>query len=416
MGDFKAREMETATGQGSGSCVPHAAYVGLDVHKKTIAVAVAPSGREPPTYLGEIANRPSAVGRLAGKLGRRYGGEVVQFCYEAGPCGYDLHRQLIGLGFDCDVVAPSRIPKAPGDRIKTDRRDACKLARLSRGGELTPVWVPDEEQETMRDLVRARADFKQAERRARQQLGAFLLRHGRRWPRSCWTRAHFAWLDGQRFERDWQEWALRECLDGVRAASGRVSALTKQLHEALADWSMAPVVRSLVALRGVDVITAMTLLSELGDVSRFDGPRQLMAYLGLVPGEHSSGGRRRQGGITRTGNGHVRRVLVESAWCYRFPARRTAHLERKAAEASDEAKAIAWKAQRRLCGRYRHLLQSGKNSKQANVAVARELTGFVWDIVRHEMPRVRLGPRRADESPRPGGEADAAQGSGAKAR
>ena len=240
----------------------------------------------------------------------------------------------------------------------------------------------------MRDLVRARADFKNAERKARQQLGAFLLRHGRHWSKSRWTKTHYAWLDKQRFELDWQEWAFREYLDGVRAASDKVAALTGQLERALPDWSMAPVVRSLVALRGVDKLTAMTLLAELGDVSRFDSPRQLMAYLGLVPSEHSSGSRRRQGGITRTGNGHVRRVLVESAWCYRFPARQTEHLKRKAAAASEEAKTIAWKAQRRLCGRYRHLLKAGKNSKQVNVAVARELSGFIWDIVRREMARM----------------------------
>ena len=401
MQDFRANEAETVSGQVRRSDIGYAAYAGLDVHKDTIAVAVAPAGRESPTHVGEIANQPKAIGKLADKLVGQYGGEVIQFCYEAGPCGYEVYRQLRGLGFDCAVVAPSRIPKAPGERIKTDRRDACKLARLLRGGELTPVWVPDEEREAMRDLVRARADFKNAERRARQQLGAFLLRHGRHWSRGCWTRAHFAWLDEQRFERDWQEWAFREYLDGVRAASDRVSALTKQLHEALASWSMAPVVRSLIALRGVDVITAMTLLSELGDVSRFDKPGQLMAYLGLVPSEHSSGGRRRQGGITRTGNRQARRVLVESAWCYRFPARRTAHLERKAAGASEEARAIAWKAQRRLCGRYRHLLRAGKNSKQANVAVARELTGFVWDIVRREMPRILPAAAHAGDTPRP---------------
>ena len=400
MQDFRTIELETVSMEGQESCRSYAVHVGLDVHKDSIAVARAPAGREPPAYCGEIANRPSEIGKLAAKLAQAHGGELILFCYEAGPCGYEVYRQLTALGFDCEVVAPSRIPKAPGERIKTDRRDACKLARLSRSGELTGVWVPDEEQEAMRDLVRARADFKNAERKTRQQLGAFLLRHGRHWSRSRWTLAHYAWLDGLRFERDWQEWAFREYLDAVRAASDRVAALTKQLDDALPSWSMAPVVRSLVALRGVDRITAMTLLSELGDVSRFDSPRQLMAYLGLVPSEHSSGARRRQGGITRTGNGHVRRTLVESAWCYRFPAWRTAHLERKAAAASDEAKAIAWKAQRRLCGRYRHLLQAGKNSKQANVAVARELSGFVWDIVCREMARIPPAPRPATGSSR----------------
>ena len=262
MQDFRTIELETVSMEGQESCRSYAVHVGLDVHKDSIAVALAPAGREPPAYCGEIANRPSEIGKLAAKLAQAHGGELILFCYEAGPCGYEVYRQLTALGFDCEVV------------------------------------------------------------------------------------------------------------------------------------------RSLVALRGVDRITAMTLLSELGDVSRFDSPRQLMAYLGLVPSEHSSGARRRQGGITRTGNGHVRRTLVESAWCYRFPARRTAHLERKAAAASDEAKAIAWKAQRRLCGRYRHLLQAGKNSKQANVAVARELSGFVWDIVCREMARIPPAPRPATGSSR----------------
>ena len=311
MQDFRANEANTVSIQGQETRPIYGAYVGMDVHKDTIAVAAALAGREAPAYCGEIANRPSEIGKLAAKLAAAHGGELILFCYEAGPCGYEVYRQLTALGFDCEVVAPSRIPKAPGERIKTDRRDACKLARLSRSGELTGVWVPDEEQEAMRDLVRARADFKNAERKTRQQLGAFLLRHGRHWSRSRWTLAHYAWLDGLRFERDWQEWAFREYLDAVRAASDRVAALTKQLDDALPSWSMAPVVRSLVALRGVDRITAMTLLSELGDVSRFDSPRQLMAYVGLVPSEHSSGARRHQGGITRTGNGHVRRTLVE---------------------------------------------------------------------------------------------------------
>lgn len=375
--------MQSTRGTGA-----YAAYVGLDVHKDTSAAAVAPAGREPAAYRGEIAHRSSEVAKLARDLATAHGGEPVLFCYEAGPCGYGLYRQLRELGFDCDVAAPSRIPKAPAERIKTDRRDACKLARLSRGGELTAVWVPDDEQEAMRDLVRARADFKEVERKARQQLCAFLLRNGRRWSAGRWTQAHWAWLDGQRFERDWQEWAFRDYVAALRAASERVAAVTARMEAALAGWSMAPVVRSLAALRGVDRITAMTLMSELGDVSRFDNPRQLMAYLGLVPSEHSSGARQRRGAITLTGNGTARRALVESAWSYRFPARQTRHLQRKAAAASDEGREIAWRAQRRLCDRYRHLVGCGKNTKQANVAVARELAGFVWDIVRVEMARL----------------------------
>ena len=236
----------------SGCEGAYAAYVGLDVHKDTIAVAVAPAGRSAPEDLGEIANRPGAVAKLARELCAAHGGELPLFSYEAGPCGYGLYRQLRGLGFDCEVVAPSRIPKAPAERVKTDRRDARKLARLSRGGELTAVWVPDEDHEAMRDLVRARSDFKDAERKARQRLGAFLLRHDRRWSAGRWTKAHWAWLDGQHFERDWQEWAYREYLEAVRTAGERVAALTGQLERALSEWSLAPVVRALVALRGPD--------------------------------------------------------------------------------------------------------------------------------------------------------------------
>ena len=390
MQDFRANGRGTESGECRESEVAYAAHVGLDVHKDTIAVAVAPAGRGAPEYRGEIANRPGAIRELAEELAAARGGELILFCHEAGPCGYEVYRQLTGMGFDCEVVAPSRIPKAPGERVKTDRRDACKLARLSRCGELTPVWVPDEEREAIRDLVRARADFKNAERKARQQLGAFLLRRGLHWSKTRWTRAHHAWLDGLRFERDALEWAFREHLEATRVASDRVAAATDRLERATAGWSLAPVARSLSALRGVDALTATTILSELGDIGRFDSPRQLMSFLGLVPSEHSSGSRRRRGGITRTGNGHVRRALVESAWSYRFPARRTAHIERKAARASAEARAIAWKARRRLCARYRSLLGSGKNTKQANVAVARELAGFVWDIARRET--ARIGP------------------------
>jgi len=367
----------------------YGAYVGLDVHKETIAVAVACPGRGLPQDWGEIANKPKAIARLVDRLSAAFDGEALLFCYEAGPCGYGLYRQLLGLGHDCHVVAPSLIPTKPGERIKTDRRDARKLSTSLRNGDLTPVWVPDEEQEAMRDLTRARGDFKAQQRKARQQLNAFVLRHGHHWPgnRTRWSRAHYNWLESLRFAHDWQHVVLQEYIDAERAASRRVAALNAQLERVLPQWSLAPVVASLVALRGVDKLSAMVLLAELGDLRRFDSPRQLMAYLGLVPSEHSSGKRRRQGGITCAGNTHARRVLVESAWSYRFPARQTAHLKRKAAPATDEAKDIAWAAQKRLCGRYRSLLHAGKNTKQTTVAVARELAGFVWAIACQEMPQ-----------------------------
>jgi transposase len=379
---------------GVGQEKAHAAYVGLDVHKETIAVAVAEPGREEPIYRGEIANAPKKVEKLIAKLSEAYDGGLLLFCYEAGPCGYGLYRQLIASGHDCAVVAPSKIPKAAGERIKTDRRDALKLARLLRSGDLTAVWVPDREQERMRDLSRARDDLKSQERKARQQLNAFLLRHGHHWPKgkSRWTPAHETWLAELKMDDPWEQVVLQTSIDAERAAGERVAQLADQLMRALPEWSLAPVVDSLVALRGIDKLAAIVLLAELGDIGRFDSPRQLMAFLGLVPSEHSSGGRRRQGAITLTGNGHARRMLIESAWSYRFPARQTKHLKAKAANASSEAKRIAWKAQVRLCGRYRTLTRAGKNTKLVCVAIARELAGFLWDIVRQEMPRLAQAP------------------------
>ena len=243
----------------------------------------------------------------------------------------------------------------------------------------------------MRDLTRCRGDFKAQEHKARQQLNAFVLRQAHHWSRgkTRWTRAHYNWLESLKFPHPWQHVVLQEYIEAVRAATQRVAQMSVQIEQALPRWSLAPVVDLLVALRGIDTLDAVTLLTELGDISRFDSPTQLMGYLGPVPGEHSSGPRRRQGGITCAGNGHARRMLVESAWSYRFPARPSMHLKRKAANASDEAKVIAWRAQKRLCGRYRTLAQAGKNQKLVCVAVARELAGFIWDIVRQEMVKLR---------------------------
>lgn len=401
MKEFNAEEVrfETVTAIGAirqaETYVGYPAYIGLDVHKETIAVAVARAGRQGPEFRGEIANKPKTVARLVERLSQEFNGEVLLFCYEAGPCGYVLYRQILELGHECQVVAPSLVPKKPGERIKTDRRDAKKLSQHLRNGDLTAVWVPDEEQEAMRDLTRTRDDFKAQERKARQQLNAYVLRHGHAWPsnRTRWTKTHCNWLESLKFPHDWQQVVLQEYIDAVKAASQRVVDMTAQMMRVLPQWSLAPVVDSLVALRGIDKLAAMVLLAELGDISRFDSPRQLMAFLGLVPSEHTSGGRRRQGAITKTGNSHARRMLVESAWSYRFPARQTAHLKRKAKNASDEAKVIAWRAQKRLCGRYQHLLRAGKNTKQTTVAVARELSGFIWDIVCHEMPKIQQASR-----------------------
>ena len=355
-------------------------YVGLDTHKDTIAVAVADAMGGQARYFGEIANTPEAIRKMVQKLCPD--GEMISFCYEAGPCGYDVYRQISRLGHHCDVVAPSLIPTKSGDRVKNDRRDSEKLSRLSRAGELTSVWVPDQEQEAMRDLTRAREDMKGLERTTKQRLNAFLLRYGRKYEsdKSRWTQAHFRWLEKLKFDTPVQQIVFQEYVDAVKQGEARVAGLVKEMENALKSWVLAPVVEALMALRGIKLISAMTLMAELGDITRFDSPRQLMSFLGLVPSEYSSGQSRRQGGITKTGNGHARRVLVEAGWCYRFPARKTAYLQRHAEKCSDEVQAIAWKAQKRLCGRYAHLLGRGKLKVQVCTAVARELVGFIWAI------------------------------------
>lgn len=369
-------------------------YVGLDTHKDTIAVAIADASGGKPRFYGEIANTATALSKLMKEISPT--GEVVSWCYEAGPCGYGIYRQISGSGHECSVVAPSLIPAKPGDRVKTDRRDSENLARLHRAGELTPVWVPDQEQEAIRDLTRAREDMKHLERQARQRLCAFLLRHGQRYVsgKSKWTQTYWRWLERIKFDHRVQQAVLQEYIDSIQQQEQRVADLEQCMHEALADWVLAPVVEGLMALRGCRLITAMTIVAELGDITRFDSPRQLMKYLGLVPSESSSGPRTRRGGITKTGNGHVRRVLIEAAWCYRFPARKTAPLQRRAEQTSEAVQAIAWKAQKRLCSRYQALSKRGLLPQKTCTAIARELTGFIWAIACQVMPRNSIAANR----------------------
>ncbi|MAT49725.1 MAG: IS110 family transposase [Porticoccaceae bacterium] len=360
-------------------------FVGLDAHKETLAVAIADHDGSKPRFYGEIPNTPDAVKKLLALVSPH--GEAVSFCYEAGPCGYGLYRQITSAGHVCDVVAPSLIPTKPGDRVKTDRRDAENLARLHRAGELTGVWVPDDEQEAMRDLTRAREDIKHLERQAKQRLNAFLLRHGFGYDgtTSKWTRAHWRWMERIKLPHRVQQLVFQAYIDSVRQQQQRVADLEQAMEKALAGWKLAPVVEGLMALRGCRLVSAMTVVAELGDLTRFDDPRQLMKYLGLVPSEHSSGAKVQRGGITKTGNGHVRRVLVESAWTYRFPARKTALLQRRAERTLPAVQAIAWRAQKRLCGRYQALSARGLQKNKVCVAVARELSGFMWAIARELM-------------------------------
>lgn len=354
--------------------------IGLDTHKETIAVAIADRDGGKPRFYGEIPNTPKAIDKLMTEVSPH--GEVVSVCYEAGPCGYGIYRQITAMGHDCAVVAPSLIPTKPGDRVKTDRHDAENLARLHRAGELTSVWVLDKEQEAIRDLTRAREDIKHLERQARQRLNGFLLRHGHSYEsnKSKWTQAHWRWMERIKLPHPVQQMVLQEYMDSVKQQQSRVAVLEKEMETALAHWTLAPVVEGLMALRGCRLITAMTVVAELGDITRFETPRQLMKYLGLVPSESSSGDKVQRGGITKTGNSHVRRVLIESAWTYRFPARKTAAIQRRAEQTADAVQAIAWTAQKRLCGRYQALIARGKLKNKVCTAVARELCGFMWAI------------------------------------
>ena len=329
---------------------------------------------------GRIVNRPAALERLARKLG--HDGVKLRFCYEAGPCGYGIQRQLSALGHECVVVAPSLIPKRAGDRIKTDRRDAANLARLDRAGELTPVWVPDAGHEAMRDLVRARLDAVQALRRARQQLSGFLLRQGCHYGRPAWTKLHRRWLAALKFEQPVHHVVLEDYIAAVEAAEVRCDRLTAQIEVMLPDWSLAPLVAALQTMRGIALVNAASLAAELGDLSRFANPRQLMAYLGLVPSEHSSGVSIKRGGLTKAGNGTARRLLIEAAWCYRFPARVSRELRLRQEAQPIPIREIAWKGQLRLCARYRKLGRTGKPATVVTAAIARELAGFVWAIAR----------------------------------
>ena len=356
-------------------------YIGLDVHKADIVVAVAEGGlRGEVRDYGRIVNTPAALERLARKLG--HDGVKLRFCYEAGPCGYGIQRQLSALGHECVVVAPSLIPKRAGDRIKTDRRDAASLARLDRAGELTPVWVPDAGHEAMRDLVRARLDAVQALRRARQQLSGFLLRQGCHYGRPAWTKLHRRWLAGLKFEHPAHHIVLEDYIAAVEATEVRRDRLTAQIEAMLPDWSLAPLVAALQTMRGIALVNAASLIAELGDLSRFANPRQLMAYLGLVPSEHSSGVSIKRGGLTKAGNGAARRLLIEAAWCYRFPARVSRELRLRQEAQPIPIREIAWKGQRRLCARYRKLARTGKPANVVTAAIARELAGFVWAIAR----------------------------------
>lgn len=359
-----------------------ALFLGLDVHTDSIAVSIAPGEATEVRRYGMIGGTHDDVLRLAKKLQATHPDTALRFCYEAGPHGYPLGRCLRAHGYECILVAPSKIPRQPGDRVKTNRRDADQLARLYRAGELTAIYVPDPQDEAVRDLIRARYQVLKQQHRARQQLKMFLLRHNFRYAGTkAWTAAHLRYLATVKLPFPEQQFVFQEMVNVITEAGARLARYDTQLPRVVAGWRWAPVVKALMSLRGVALLTAATLVAELGDLHRFATARQLMGYLGLVPSEDSTGDQRRQGGITKMGNGIARRALIEAAWNYRAPARLSRELLQRQAGLSQAVKDLAWAAQTRLHHRFKHLTRvRHKKSQVAAAALGRELAGFVWAL------------------------------------
>ena len=363
-------------------------HVGLDLHKDSISIGAAQPGREPGRLVSKIAHDVPTLVKQLNKLGTP---NQLHIVYEAGPTGFGLARSLLSKDYSCEVIAPSKTPRRPGDRIKTDTRDCIMLAEYSRSAALHAVWIPDASDEAIRDLSRAREDAINARLQARLQLKSFLLRHEVRYAgKTSWSQAHYRWLGEQNFGSGPAQTAFTEYFLTVQAADQRVVRMTQALEGATANWRFADVVAALQALRGVAMVTAIGLVAELGDLERFDHPRKLMSYLGLVPSEHSSGERTCRGSITKTGNAHARRLLTEAAWNYRFPARIGRAAQARQESLSEEVRSIAWKAQLRLGRRFAALNKRGLQINKACIAVARELAGFVWAIGRRAMYEASL--------------------------
>lgn len=359
-------------------------YIGLDVHKDSISIAVAQAGREPAKFLGSVAHDLARLSKRLAGLGKP---SEIQICYEAGPTGYGLYRALVALGYSVCVIAPSRTPRKAADRVKTDRRDAVRLAHFLRSGDLSPIRVPTPQEEAMRNLLRAREDAKRAERTARRQLGSFLLRSGRIWQgRSSWTQAHLKWIGSQAFDHEADIRVLSDYLSEVRRLTQRVADLTAAIEELSRELESYPLIQSLQAFRGIQVLLATWVVVEIGDFRRFPSAKHFMSFLGLTPSEWSSGGNRKQGAITKAGNVRLRSLLMQAAWAYRLKPRVEGTLQRRARAATEQARTTAWRAQKRLHTKYYRLSNAGKPKNKALVAVARELAGFLWSVGCTEQP------------------------------
>lgn len=359
------------------------AFVGMDVHKDSIDVAIADAKEA--RLFGRVGGEAAALDRAIRKLRSVHRNPV--FVYEAGPCGFWIYRRLRAQGLGCMVVSPSMTPRRAGDRVKTDRRDALQLARLARAGELAPIYVPDAGDEAMRDLVRAREDAVNMQRQARQRLQALLLRNEIRYVgKSAWTAAHRRWIAHLKLSDPAQQIAFEEYVAAVEEAGARLERLGAAISAQLEHWRWRPLVQALQALRGISAIHAVRIVAELGDLTRFDSPRKLMGYLGMIPSEDSSGRRRRQGSITKAGNSSARRAFIEAAWAYAHPARVSWPIARRQTGLAKRVTDLAWRAQLRLCTRFRRLAARGLNRNKIVVAIARELSGFVWAIAQDIKP------------------------------